>query len=454
MVNLPGSGPPSNTQQHVDAARDRAAPDITAPDVAVRAHCPSPRAQLQPRAQLRRWGVRLFLPLCLVWLSTACLPANTPRPSSTPPVEKIGLIASFEGFYRETGYAALDGLRAAIDACTPADSFRTHPPQPGYVPLALDDSHGPQSLPRTLAKLQIDPSVALILGPYTAAEHIGSTHISSAYIGSAHSVSTDASPLLWLPALVHENGQFADANNWESALAYYIRATAQSLTSLEDVAAENARMLVSGAPPAVVARVEDEHQSAQHESSSPHEELSIVFIREAELHARATTWTQAVQAIYEPGDLLLRLEMGPESPGELAELRRQLPSLPIIFGPEAAATVLAQADGFVDDAEIHHGPLYWAVWSDGNYTDWVAHHLGPRPESNASPIPAHTVSPVYRHAYLVYRATCAALTESPVQFDPMQSNNGLIEAGRAGDRLEAHPHPDWTLHLLRLTSSH
>ena len=80
--------------------------------------------------------------------------------TSTRPVVKIGLIAPFEGLYRESGYEALAAMRSAI-----ADS-----PLPGQLridilPLAVDDSADPERSGRAAAKMRADPAVAAVVGP-------------------------------------------------------------------------------------------------------------------------------------------------------------------------------------------------------------------------------------------------------------------------------------------------
>lgn len=77
--------------------------------------------------------------------------------TETPPVAKIGLVAPFEGLYRQTGYAALGGLRAAI-ADAPARS-------PALLPLALDDGGAPDLAARATAKVLVDPTAQALIGP-------------------------------------------------------------------------------------------------------------------------------------------------------------------------------------------------------------------------------------------------------------------------------------------------
>lgn len=88
---------------------------------------------------------------CLVFLLllSAC--------TSTRPVVKIGLLAPFEGLYRQSGYEALAAMRAAL-----ADH---QPPNVEVLPLALDTSADPEQARRAAAKLLRDDSVVAVIGP-------------------------------------------------------------------------------------------------------------------------------------------------------------------------------------------------------------------------------------------------------------------------------------------------
>ncbi len=102
------------------------------------------------QAPLPRVVALFWIALCLL-LPAAC--------TSVRPVDKVGLIAPFEGLYREDGYAALDAVRRAIADCAP--------PGRAVVPLALDDSADPDRSVRALQKLLLDPAVTVVLGPWT-----------------------------------------------------------------------------------------------------------------------------------------------------------------------------------------------------------------------------------------------------------------------------------------------
>lgn len=70
---------------------------------------------------------------------------------------KIGLLAPFEGLYRQSGYEALAAMRAAL-----ADH---QPPYVEVLPLALDTSADPEQARRAAAKLLRDDSVVAVIGP-------------------------------------------------------------------------------------------------------------------------------------------------------------------------------------------------------------------------------------------------------------------------------------------------
>jgi len=93
---------------------------------------------------------QLFFAFCLLpfaLLLFAC--------TSTRPVVKIGLLAPFEGLYRQEGYAALASMRVAIQ--------EQSPPGIDVLPLALDTS---RDVARTAQEAMVDPAVVAVIGPY------------------------------------------------------------------------------------------------------------------------------------------------------------------------------------------------------------------------------------------------------------------------------------------------
>lgn len=97
-------------------------------------------------------GVRAALCLVFSLSLLSCI--------STRPVVKIGLLAPFEGLYRESGYEALSAMRAAL-ADFPLREFEV-------VPLALDTSADPEYARRAAAKMLRDDSVVAVVGPLQA----------------------------------------------------------------------------------------------------------------------------------------------------------------------------------------------------------------------------------------------------------------------------------------------
>ncbi len=92
-----------------------------------------------------------------LWVVCALLLMSGCR--STPEVTKIGLIAPFEGLYRESGYSALATMRGALADAGAAEL--------AILPLALDDGDDPLQARRTAQKLRADPTVAAVIGPLT-----------------------------------------------------------------------------------------------------------------------------------------------------------------------------------------------------------------------------------------------------------------------------------------------
>jgi hypothetical protein len=89
--------------------------------------------------------------LLLVLIFVGCAPLRT------PPVERIALLAPFEGQYREIGYQALYSVRMAI-----AETDNLH-----LELLAIDDGGTVQSASDRIEAINHDPliSAVLVLGP-------------------------------------------------------------------------------------------------------------------------------------------------------------------------------------------------------------------------------------------------------------------------------------------------
>src|SRR3954463_1255363 len=66
---------------------------------------------INPPGSFKASGRVILITMLMVFLS-GC--------ASIRPIVKIGLIAPFEGLYRQSGYDALDAMRQAMAECTPA----------------------------------------------------------------------------------------------------------------------------------------------------------------------------------------------------------------------------------------------------------------------------------------------------------------------------------------------
>ncbi len=163
------------------------------------------------RRRTRRLGRIATALLVMLFAGASC--------TAVRPVAKIGLIAPFEGLYRETGYEALDALRAAIEACAPAGV--------DVLPLALDDSNRPDNARRAAAKLLLDPTTAAVIGPYGYDTTI------------AASQELSASRVNWLaPLMLGADGRFAAP---DGDLGWLARPIAAITVAAESEGAQQAR---------------------------------------------------------------------------------------------------------------------------------------------------------------------------------------------------------------------
>lgn len=101
-----------------------------------------------------------FLLLSIALSLSACV--------STRPVVKIGLLAPFEGVYRQEGYDALAAMREALAEQNLSGL--------DVLPLALDSSG---DVMRAGQKVLADPSVAAVIGPFWAADGLSAPQIFS-----------------------------------------------------------------------------------------------------------------------------------------------------------------------------------------------------------------------------------------------------------------------------------
>ncbi len=105
-------------------------------------------ARTAPRLVLVRWTFSLIL--FVAPLVSAC--------TSVRPVIKIGLLASFEGLQRRSGYEALAVMRMALDEVAQADR--------AVIPLAMNAGADGAEAQRAVRKMLRDPEVKAVVGPY------------------------------------------------------------------------------------------------------------------------------------------------------------------------------------------------------------------------------------------------------------------------------------------------
>jgi hypothetical protein len=259
----------------------------------------------------RRAGgaTRLVVLLLLALLLPAC--------ESIRPVEKVGLLAPFEGLYRRTGYAALDALRAALSTA-PGDST-------DRLPLALDTSRDPL---RTTQKLLADHNVRVVIGPLSLAD-----------AGVAQAVLAEA-PLLWLaPFAVDADGSFAPVNEPERWVQPWLAAVAQTARQQG-----YNRLVVAGWPPVW------SHLALASDPSQP------AFL----LLSDDPATVQPGDAVFHVGDAALVVSY-------LHALRQHQPNAPLYLGPQGEDPVLTE-----QSENIHQ--VYWMTWLDDGYEAWTAQY--------------------------------------------------------------------------------
>ncbi|HBY93993.1 MAG TPA: hypothetical protein DEP84_08520, partial [Chloroflexi bacterium] len=103
-----------------------------------------------------RLALRLVLPVALLGLVTGCRP-----PGSTAPIIKLGLLAPFEGAYRQFGYHLIPAARLAVQEAQAAGHL-------GGVRIewVVLDTHGDPAVAAQRAReLAVDSDVVAVIGP-------------------------------------------------------------------------------------------------------------------------------------------------------------------------------------------------------------------------------------------------------------------------------------------------
>jgi hypothetical protein len=293
-----------------------------------------------------------------LFLTTGCTDVH--------PVVKIGLIAPFEGIYRESGYAALAAMRQALDECAP--------PGMALLPLALDDGGDPMQAQRAAQKLLVDPAVHAIIGPLlldsvpALAKTIGEPKTETVPAGEEALKEGERIKPTWLiPLLVlptHPTGGFAHHSS---------SAPLQAQVDFIATTTPATRILLVGLS-----------------SESPWE------VSAATVTGQSTTRPviriddpDAALAAVESRDALLWLGRPDAGARWLSALRAKQPDVDFWLMDQAGIDV------FTAHAENLHA-THLLVWSDIKYNAWSQSAIQATEEND------------FMH-YRVYRATCATL---------------------------------------------
>jgi branched-chain amino acid transport system substrate-binding protein len=279
------------------------------------------------------------------------------------PIVKIGLIAPFEGLYRESGYAALEAMRQAIQECTP--------PGIDVLPLALDDSGNPAQAQRAAQKLLVDPSVRAVVGPLLL-ESIPAVAAAISHTAISHTV---AIPWIVPPLATPEGGFDAPASTvWLEAQTNFVA----THTSAK-------RVLLLGLPTEL-------HEGWQEEFNAAVPALPVDDVK-------------SVLATLREDDALLWLGPPDEGARWLATLQETHPTVNFWLAVQAGVDIFAahyhanpevnrEAHPAADNAD--RAPLHWLHWTNSDYN-----------HPSQSDEPATDSNHALRE--LTYRATCAAL---------------------------------------------
>jgi hypothetical protein len=268
-----------------------------------------------------------FLALSLaLFLLAACIP--------TRPVVKIGLVAPFEGIYRQIGYEALAAMRVAIEE-SETGAFEV-------IPLALDSGTEPTQARRTMQKLLVDPSVRAVVGPFSPESAVAVANLLEPH--------TDGWFLPFLPSATE---------NRERALVALIAA----------IAAETGGDYES---PLVLAGW-----------STGWPDLSdAAWSEQAGRPVRLSSDPADVGAT----EAILWLGNAVEGASYLMQLRSYRPGVPfwLAVGGEPLIFYQLVTHGLeMLPSPPPLGPVYWAAWLDNDYEGWAATHTPSSPTAYA-----------------------------------------------------------------------
>ncbi|GIV77236.1 MAG: hypothetical protein KatS3mg050_1630 [Litorilinea sp.] len=260
----------------------------------------------------------------LIWLWCILLGASLWLGScrSIRPMVKIGLLAPFEGLYRQSGYEALAAMRAAIQD-TPV-------PHLDILPLALNDMAEPHHARRAAEKLLVDPAVQAVVGP-----------LDPATWRAVLPVLGQGAPHWVVPFQVARPHGFAPPQDppsqWASGLIEAVATAA---------AAQGAQRLIL----------------AGWEAGWPRIEISLpaIEVKWVDDGAWQISGLRATDAV-------LWLGSPAEGAKMLTAVRQVQPEIPFWLASQGGDPV------FGARATIT-GPVFWAIWSDSGYNPWATTH--------------------------------------------------------------------------------
>lgn len=241
------------------------------------------------------------------------------------PTIKIGVLGSFEGLHRRSGYAALEAARSAIAEFPDVAA--------GILPLALDDAGNPAQAQRAAEKLLADPEVKAVVGPLTPA------------LFAATQPVRQGANLVWLaPFAPPAANPVDDPAAWALPLV-------QEAARLAKLAGAR-RLVLAGWTPGW-----PELSQAQ---------WSQAIAMPAILDDAPGT-VQADDAVFWLGS--------PEAGATyLNALRKAQPNVTFWLGPLGSDPVFAERATGLER-------VYWLSWNDPGYNQWASTHPSPSPSN-------------------------------------------------------------------------
>ncbi|MEZ4674285.1 MAG: hypothetical protein R2932_08595 [Caldilineaceae bacterium] len=261
------------------------------------------------------------------------------------PVVKIGLLASFEGLHRRSGYEVLHAMRGALEDVAALSDF---PTQVVIIPLALDAELNPA---RAALKLLADPDVKAIIGPFDPA-----------LVEEVLPILTTATIPWFLPMAIDPALGMAPATGspaWAFSLVRHVATVAKAQGQQRLVLVGDA---LGWPDPANLVTV-----------ASP---IPIVD---------STGWQGVAGQGITADDALFWLGRVESGASYVEALRQVYPDVPIWLGPQGG-------DVLFTELTSQRRQIYWVTWLDDGYQLWAEQI-------------ATTAHPSSLAAYLAYRAT-------------------------------------------------